>query len=71
MKNKLADVSLDQHSLKAAWEGVIRAINAKESQHSLPQCYKCCKKCIEIDGICIKKRCKINTLLTIIIELIT
>jgi hypothetical protein len=31
VKNKHASVSLDQHSLKAAWEGVIRGINAKES----------------------------------------
>jgi hypothetical protein len=31
VKKELAGVSLDQYSLKAAWEGVIRAINAKEA----------------------------------------
>jgi hypothetical protein len=56
MKDKLVSVSLDQHILKMAWEGVTRRITAEEFATTFRRWYKRCQQCTNIRGNYVEKR---------------
>jgi uncharacterized protein YukE len=58
MKYMLAGISLQQHSLKMEWEGVIGGITAEEFPTAFQQWYECCQKCISTSVTSISRKLK-------------
>ncbi len=55
VKEALAGQTLDQESLKQTWEGVTRAITAKEFATAFRRWYERCQKCVRIHGDYVEK----------------
>jgi hypothetical protein len=55
VKKVLVRTTLDQESLKTAWEGVIRCVTAKEFATVFRRCFEQAEKCIRICGDFIEK----------------
>jgi hypothetical protein len=63
VKEALAGTTLDQDSLKTAWEGVIRTITADDFAMAFWPWFERAKKCVRIGGNFIQKSKKIKFLL--------
>jgi predicted Zn-dependent peptidase len=50
VKEALAGTTLDQDSLKTAWEGVIRTITADDFATAFRRWFQRAKKCVWISG---------------------
>jgi hypothetical protein len=50
VKEALADITLDQKSIKNAWEGVTRTIAPKDYTTAFRRWFELCKKCMGIGG---------------------
>ena len=65
VKEDLANLSLNQESLKNAWEGVTRSITAEVFATAFVRWYERCKKCVRISSGYVEKSLKINVLLSV------
>ncbi len=54
-KEALVGISLDQDSLKDAWEGVIRIITVEDFTKAFRRCFKWAEKCVQIGRKFIEK----------------
>ncbi len=55
MTEALAGTTLDQDSLKTAWEGVVRTITAGDFATAFRRWFERAEKCVWIDGDFVEK----------------
>jgi hypothetical protein len=55
LKKELAGLTMTQEEFKKEWEGVLRGVSKDDFAKAFVRWYKCCVKCICINGSYVKK----------------